>query len=75
MKSKIFLTLIIASSLCLHGYSQWNVDPSTNTSVCLALNDQQDVRIVSDSKGGAIIAWVDFRNDPLVSDIFVQRIN
>lgn len=58
-------------------YSQWNPNPAINTGVCLQANDQQDVRIVTDSKGGAIITWLDFRMDAtqFVGDIYVQRVD
>ncbi len=58
-------------------YSQWNPNPSVNTSVCVQPNDQQGVRLVTDGKGGAIITWTDYRNDVTQNsgDIFVQRID
>ncbi|MBN2016761.1 MAG: T9SS type A sorting domain-containing protein [Candidatus Cloacimonetes bacterium] len=36
---------------------------------------QKDPRITQSSDTGAIIVWVDYRNDPLVSDIYTQKIN
>ena len=63
--------------ICINGFSQWNSNPAINTSVSVQPNDQQDVRIVTDNKGGAIITWLDFRNDVTQTsgDIFVQRID
>lgn len=40
-----------------------------------AVNNQQDYRIAQDGLGGAVIVWEDYRNDPINSDLFVQRIN
>lgn len=55
--------------------AQWNPNPTVNTPVCAQANDQLDPRIVTDSKGGAITTWLDYRNDAnqLLGDIFVQR--
>ncbi|MFH0864852.1 MAG: T9SS type A sorting domain-containing protein [Bacteroidota bacterium] len=55
--------------------AQWNTDPSLNTPVSVASNDQQDVRVISDGKGGAITTWCDYRNDIVNGDIYAQRIN
>jgi len=54
------------------------VDTILDSLVCLAPGDQREVRMVSDSKGGAIITWVDYRGDVQNSakgDIYLQRIN
>lgn len=77
---KKYLTLSISIlGLCTISHAQWNPSPSTNNLVCSAANDQQDLRMTSDGRGGAIITWVDFRNDPTIpgvtADIFVQRID
>jgi hypothetical protein len=70
-------TLILFSSTALTAFAQWNQNPTINNLICTQSNDQQDVRIVSDTKGGGIMSWVDFRNDPneVVADIFAQRVN
>ncbi|MBA3704508.1 MAG: T9SS type A sorting domain-containing protein [Bacteroidetes bacterium] len=70
-----FYILLLFLGLHLTVFSQWNYNPSINTPVSTSSNDQQDVRIVTDSKGGAIITWVDFRNNISLADIFVQRVN
>jgi hypothetical protein len=61
----------------LSSQAQWVTDPAINNLICSQPQDQQDARLVSDTKHGAIITWVDFRNDQneLVADIYAQRIN
>lgn len=68
---------LFATSLSLCAFAQWNQDPAINNLICSQSYDQQDVRIVSDTKGGAIMSWLDFRNDQneVAADIFAQRIN
>jgi hypothetical protein len=62
-----------------NGFSQWVANPSVNTAICIRPQDQQDVHLVSDGDGGAIVVWQDQRNDNDTSqsifDIFVQRID
>ncbi|MAV64192.1 MAG: hypothetical protein CMG00_03255 [Candidatus Marinimicrobia bacterium] len=36
---------------------------------------QEDPLLVSDGNGGAYIAWVDYKNEPLDGDIYAQHIN
>lgn len=72
---KIFYILVILFTTVRFSFSQWNFDPAINTGICTEPNEQQDVRIVSDSKGGAIMTWVDFRSSNVTGDIFVQRID
>lgn len=57
--------------------AQWSFDPLVNTPVCTVQYNQRDVQVVSDTKGGAIICWTDFRNDATGSlgDIYAQRVN
>ncbi len=58
-------------------FSQWNSNSTINTPVCVRPYNQREVRLESDSKGGAIMSWVDFRNDAsgVLGDIFIQRLN
>jgi len=56
-------------------FAQWNLSSAINTPVCTSANDQKNISMASDSKGGAIITWVDFRNNLIRSDIFSQRID
>ncbi|MBI4646851.1 MAG: hypothetical protein HY738_09725 [Bacteroidia bacterium] len=69
---QFFLLLLIIKSNTI---AQWNSNPALNTSVATPANDQQDLRIISDSKGGAIITWCDYRNNITNADIYTQRIN
>ncbi len=45
--------------------------------VCTATNFQEAAEISGDNAGGAIITWVDFRNDATLSnsDIYAQKVN
>lgn len=74
MKFKLSL-LISIQLICINSFSQWNNNPAINTPVSIQTNDQQDPRIIADGKNGAIIAWVDYRNNIAAADIFVQRMN
>ncbi len=69
------IILLLCMGLNFTVFSQWNNNPSINTAISTSVNNQQDARIVTDTKGGAIIAWVDFRNNTALADIFVQRVN
>ena len=73
-KKSLFIFLFVAP---LISYSQWNGNTSINTAVCVQQNDQLDARIVTDGRGGAIITWLDFRNDgtQTFGDIFSQRMD
>lgn len=75
MKKINVSVFVIGMCLSATVFAQWNISPSINTSISASLNDQQDARIVTDAKGGAIITWVDFRNSLTLADIFVQRVN
>ena len=74
MKIITFSLFLILSGEML---AQWNASPAVNSAIALQLYDQQDARIVTDGKGGAILAWLDYRNDPAQStgDIYSQRID
>jgi len=43
--------------------------------ICEAPQTQQNIRMVSDGSGGAIIVWEDFRDIATAPDIYAQRIN
>ncbi|MFA4851162.1 MAG: T9SS type A sorting domain-containing protein [Bacteroidales bacterium] len=78
MRTIIKLIIVIFNPACA-GFNivnaQWNTNPSINTSVAIAANDQQDVRVAGDNKGGAIATWCDYRNNIANGDIYAQRIN
>jgi hypothetical protein len=61
---------IYAQRLCGCDSMDWS---SNGTPVCTANGDQQHPVIISDSSGGAIIAWEDKRNGNY--NIFVQKVN
>jgi len=42
--------------------------------ISTATLQQADVKIISDGGSGAIMAWRDFRNNPVASDIYAQRV-
>ena len=53
----------------------WPHDPvNGNVMVASAIGNQQAPVAVSDSAGGTIVAWFDYRNGP-AADIYVQRLN
>ncbi len=56
-------------------YSQWNTNTGINTPICLATKSQNNLHSVTDSKGGAILAWDDNRNSlTTLVDVYAQRI-
>ncbi len=74
MKTKLLLS-VFGTLACTSLFSQWNSDPAINTPVAIAPHTQQNAYIVTDSKKGAIMVWDDYRNNPLKSDIYAQRLN
>lgn len=52
------------------GSSLWN---SNGTVICNAINNQKEPCLVKDDNGGAIITWIDERNNN--SELYVQYIN
>jgi hypothetical protein len=74
--SKTFTTLVWLG-MTIQTMAQWNADPAVNNLVASKPQDQQDARLVSDGAGGAIITWVDFRDDvnQNLADIYVQRVD
>ena len=68
---------VYAQRLSADGIPQWTAD---GVLICTQDGGKQDLVIVSDGIGGAILAWQDYRNDPNfpvdpVGDIFGQRID
>ncbi len=72
---RIKISACLLTVFAVHLNAQWNSNPSVNTPVSQSVLDQQEVRLVSDSNGGAIMVWEDFRNNASFADIFIQRIN
>lgn len=62
---------------CLYANAQWNTNPAIDNAICVQPFEQMNVKHISDLKGGAIIVWEDYRNDPTntFGDIYAQRIN
>jgi len=50
----------------------WPTDPLVNVPLCTATGSQQVPAIASDSVGGAIVVWEDFRS---LSSLYAQRIS
>jgi hypothetical protein len=49
--------------------------PAAGRALCSAANNQQDVRIVSDGAGGAIVGWLDHRGSPsMESVVYAQHV-
>lgn len=68
-----FIFLFSALSLLMRG--QWNTNLTVNTPVCISAKNQNNSHIVTDTKGGAIIAWDDNRNPTITGkDVYAQRI-
>lgn len=61
---------IYAQRISESGTPLWAPD---GIALCIAGRDQQDPSIVSDSNGGAIVSWIDYRDTG--TDIYAQRIN
>jgi len=73
MKATLLFSIFILN--CSTVFSQWNSNPAINTAISTSANNQKDARIVTDSKSGAIITWVDYKNSLTSGDIYAQRIN
>lgn len=69
--------IALAGVLCSHAVSaQWGFNPAVNTPVSTETRDQQDIWIAPDAKGGAIITWLDYRNDTSgTADVYAQRLD
>lgn len=56
-------------------FSQWSTDPSQNTPICTAPNNQFAPQIVVDDKGNSIIVWEDETDPTGFRHIYAQRLN
>jgi hypothetical protein len=54
------------------GVVQWTAD---GVAVSTAVYNQEDPQVVSDSSGGAIVTWEDFRTEITVPNIYAQRVD
>lgn len=75
---KIRLYLLAISATCwiapMVSLAQWSSNPTVNTPICNAINDQWRCQVANDGSGGAIIVWPDYRSGSS-SDIYVQRVD
>lgn len=69
--------LFIVTILFLDTYAQWNTDVYTNTAICTASFKQKEIRLDSDSDGGAFIVWRDYRSGSVFEepDIYIQKVD
>ncbi|MBI5589078.1 MAG: hypothetical protein HY881_01210, partial [Deltaproteobacteria bacterium] len=63
---------IYAQRINANGVVQWTPD---GVAICTADEDQGWPTITSDGSGGAIITWIDYRNNSFIADIYAQRID
>jgi hypothetical protein len=71
-RSSIFiLALLVILSAGLPGIvsADWSTDPTANTPICTANDDQSRPQITSDGAGGAIIVWCDGRNGDSIINV------
>jgi hypothetical protein len=62
-------TDIYAQKIDDMGNRLWTPD---GVAICEAAGDQNNIRLVTDDEGGAIVAWIDNRNGDL--DVYAQRV-
>ncbi len=72
MKLHTLSVLLFALSINSFLMAQWTKDLNLNLPICTLPNEQVDPRIISDSSGGAIILWLDYRNNN--PDLYAQRV-
>ena len=53
-----------------NGLVQWTID---GVAICTLTSDQRNAHLTSNGNGGAVIAWMDFRNGNY--DVYAQKIN
>ncbi|AFH50014.1 5'-Nucleotidase domain protein [Ignavibacterium album JCM 16511] len=73
MLKKIIIITFLILITTVNNFSQWSQNPYENNPVCTVSGGQQSPKITSGSKGGAIIAWEDYRDG--TSKIYIQRID
>ena len=70
MKTILISFLLISFS----AIAQWTGSSTVNNPICVFTGNQQDIQMVSDNAGGAILTWTDTRNGA-TKDIYAQRID
>ncbi|MBS1515821.1 MAG: T9SS type A sorting domain-containing protein [Bacteroidetes bacterium] len=73
MKIKFYFFSLILLLVAGVSYSQWSVDPNTNTPVCTATGEQAVPKISLTSDGGCYITWFDNRSGSYA--VYLQRLN
>jgi hypothetical protein len=48
--------------------------PTDGSALCIAVNQQQEPRILADGSGGAIVTWMDMRGAGGFNDVYAQRV-
>ncbi|MCD4692493.1 MAG: T9SS type A sorting domain-containing protein [Calditrichales bacterium] len=77
MKIFILWKIILLSVLLFSSsIAQWSTNDTLNLPVCNEAGGQREPCMVNDGNGAVIIAWRDYRNEPILGgDIYVQKIN
>jgi len=68
------IIVLLISILGVPWVQAWSGDPTENTAICTASDDQRDLVVVSDGSGGTIITWEDKRSGANY-DIYAQRVD
>lgn len=63
---------IYVQKLDSSGFPMWTAGGAP---VCTSVGHQQDVAMVSDGAGGAIVIWVDYRDETNGGDVYCRRID
>lgn len=74
---KKLLTFYILLFFTFDVIAQWTTDVYTNTPICTSIYKQREVRLDSDSDGGAFIVWRDYRSGTSLNipDIYIQKVD
>ncbi len=70
LKNMLLLTMVLFVQI---SFAQWNPNTTINTPVIRANSNQIDLRMLKDGKGGAFIAWKDYRVG--LPDIYIQYLD
>ncbi len=68
------ITFLLALFVNHFVFSQWSTNPAMNNAICTNYDNQDQIQMISDGSGGAIITWIDYRFQPNYT-VFCQRIN
>jgi len=67
--------VLLATICCSSAHAAWPRTPDPDPSVPPPIDPDQNVTIVSDGAGGAIVTWSDFRGGDPKAHIYAQRMN